>query len=680
MEKLFSAYRGDAPYVFVCYAHDDSTTVYPELAQLRDEGANIWYDEGISAGANWRAVIGESLLGADRVLFYISHRSLASDHCNREINLALDQGKEVVPIYLEDVELTPDLMVGLNRIQALHKHRDTDYYTHLFDALGLAAPATVLEEGASPATPRRRGLRRWQVAGGTFVLALALLGTWAYFDVVERRDSYSLAVLSFEDLNAKDETGVLARRFSETVLDHLARAAPNPNYGKPRLGYRADSFGFAMQNAKASEIGDALGVGYLIDGSLERSGDTYLVNTQVIRAADGTEIWSKAYDVDISDDVEGLLRAARNAAHIALSVVQMDLTELDIDHPVYSILVASNLGTNTEAARHFFAWYRQFRLLELGLGGDLGLRDRHLQRAIEADPEFAIAFAVLANLYLEAHWLGEMSYEDVSRGAHVNINRALELSPDDPQTLLQLAQIAYQIDLDYANAEAVLDALSKRQRDDTGYWAIEFGLARIALREGRIAEAQRRAATADAVSVGHEEQIRFLLSNSLMQNSLGQHEAALELTSRALDVAFDGRNNYLALWSRATTLNLLGRTDEARPFVEEALGKSNRPGKLVWNLVQIGDVDRAAEIAVRSGTTALGYLSLGDVDNCFERLRQAIDAREFITLEHFPRASWWDPVRDDPRFAEMIELLESKVTHTPRYLVDMENNADVQSP
>ena len=95
MERPFPAYKGDDPFVFVCYAHEDSDVVYPELTWLREQGVNLWYDEGISAGKNWRAAIGDSLLGASHVVFYISAHSLRSDHCNREINLALDEGKDV---------------------------------------------------------------------------------------------------------------------------------------------------------------------------------------------------------------------------------------------------------------------------------------------------------------------------------------------------------------------------------------------------------------------------------------------------------------------------------------------------------------------------------------------------------------------------------------------------------
>jgi len=44
MEELFQTYVGNEPYVFVCYAHEDSETVYPEMVWLREQGINIWYE------------------------------------------------------------------------------------------------------------------------------------------------------------------------------------------------------------------------------------------------------------------------------------------------------------------------------------------------------------------------------------------------------------------------------------------------------------------------------------------------------------------------------------------------------------------------------------------------------------------------------------------------------------
>jgi Flp pilus assembly protein TadD len=153
MEKPFPAYRGDQPYLFVCYAHADAAHVYPELKWLRQQQLNIWYDEGISGGKIWRAEIGNAIKGAHKVLFYISSASLKSDHCSRELNFALDQRKEIIPVYLEDVELTTDLQVGLSRVQALH--RDGRYKSHLLNALQPKATIEIADSLRTPEQPRR---------------------------------------------------------------------------------------------------------------------------------------------------------------------------------------------------------------------------------------------------------------------------------------------------------------------------------------------------------------------------------------------------------------------------------------------------------------------------------------------------------------------------------------------
>lgn len=141
MEKPFASYAGSDPYVFVCYAHVDQAVVYPEIARLHEAGVNIWYDEGISGGRVWRAEVGSAIERASRILFYISRASLKSDHCSREMNFALDVHKEIVPVYLEDVELTTDLRVGLSSIQALQRNNDPRYDEHLIAALK-AQPAS----------------------------------------------------------------------------------------------------------------------------------------------------------------------------------------------------------------------------------------------------------------------------------------------------------------------------------------------------------------------------------------------------------------------------------------------------------------------------------------------------------------------------------------------------------
>ena len=117
--KPFPAYTGDAPYVFVCYAHDDETAAYPDLAAVHGQGINLWYDEGISPGHKWSEDVADALRGSQVVLFLATRASVASNHCHDEINFALDHAVPVLTVYLEDTELTPSLRLRLSSHQGV---------------------------------------------------------------------------------------------------------------------------------------------------------------------------------------------------------------------------------------------------------------------------------------------------------------------------------------------------------------------------------------------------------------------------------------------------------------------------------------------------------------------------------------------------------------------------------
>ncbi len=113
LTRPFAAYNGPEKHVFVCYAHADAPIVYPEITTLHERGVNIWYDEGIELGQEWRAEIAGALEKASSVLFYQSKTSIQSKNCVREIGYALDRDVPVVRVDLEGSELPPGLRLGL---------------------------------------------------------------------------------------------------------------------------------------------------------------------------------------------------------------------------------------------------------------------------------------------------------------------------------------------------------------------------------------------------------------------------------------------------------------------------------------------------------------------------------------------------------------------------------------
>lgn len=205
MEKPFPAYTGDKPYIFVCYGHADDEIVYPEITWLKDHGLNIWYDEGISAGRVWRAEVGDAIRNASKILFYISKASLSSVHCNQEINYALDEQKDIIPVYLEDVLLTTDFQVGLSSVQALQRDQDQRYGDHLLDVLSNKKnPAVHLKARASVEKKHQLHYNRFLLAA----LAISIsVFSWWFLTPTESNDSAITVAIERFEADAGPETG-----------------------------------------------------------------------------------------------------------------------------------------------------------------------------------------------------------------------------------------------------------------------------------------------------------------------------------------------------------------------------------------------------------------------------------------------------------------------------------------
>ena len=113
-------YEGDKPYIFISYAHKDSERVCPIIKAMQQKGFRIWFDQGIEAGTEWPEFIAEHLEKAQNVIVFVSNAVMKSKNCAREVGFACDNGKEVLAVYIEQVQ-TPS--------------KSLDYYLHGLHAL-----------------------------------------------------------------------------------------------------------------------------------------------------------------------------------------------------------------------------------------------------------------------------------------------------------------------------------------------------------------------------------------------------------------------------------------------------------------------------------------------------------------------------------------------------------------
>lgn len=124
-EKPPPAYDGNEPFVYVCYAHDDARSVMNEIAWLTQKGVHIWYDEGIPAGSRWSDELAARIRRSSVFLYFISDRSVRSNHCINEVNFVSDLDKPAIAVYLEETALPDGLKLMLGATQTIRRYDTT---------------------------------------------------------------------------------------------------------------------------------------------------------------------------------------------------------------------------------------------------------------------------------------------------------------------------------------------------------------------------------------------------------------------------------------------------------------------------------------------------------------------------------------------------------------------------
>ena len=123
MRCTFKPYEGKEKYIFVSYSHKDGEAVAGMLDVLNEKGFRIWYDEGIEWGTEWPESIANHLDRSTVVMAFHSKTSVESRNCRQEITYALKCGKDILSVYLEEVELSKGMDMQLSSYQSTYPYQ-----------------------------------------------------------------------------------------------------------------------------------------------------------------------------------------------------------------------------------------------------------------------------------------------------------------------------------------------------------------------------------------------------------------------------------------------------------------------------------------------------------------------------------------------------------------------------
>jgi TolB-like protein/DNA-binding winged helix-turn-helix (wHTH) protein len=220
----------------------------------------------------------------------------------------------------------------------------------------------------------------------------------------------SIAVLPFVDMSEKKDQEYFGDGMAEEVIDLLVKIPQLKVIG------RTSSFQFKGQSQDLRAIGEKLGVAYLLEGSVRKSGDRLRVTAQLINSRDGTHLWSQTYDRD-------LINVLKTQDEIAIKVASALQTEVFIREHFVSRPALRNAEAYT-----FFLQGVHADMLQGRQGWEQGLSD--FQRALDLDPTFTEAAVRLAGLYQYGGQLGYVPKDVAFRKTQYFADSALKLDPN----------------------------------------------------------------------------------------------------------------------------------------------------------------------------------------------------------------------------------------------------------
>jgi TolB-like protein/DNA-binding winged helix-turn-helix (wHTH) protein/Tfp pilus assembly protein PilF len=266
---------------------------------------------------------------------------------------------------------------------------------------------------------RTGGLRRGRYASWIAVpvalvfaglAALKLAGVWPFESTSVERPDNSIAVLPLKDLSPQGDAGPLADGIAAELVNALSQAR------ELRVAGTTSAFSLRNDPRQPRELGRALGVRYLVEGTVSRSAERVRVSVRLVDAGQGFNVWSETYDRPFADILELQDDLARSIAG-ALQVL---------------LIRSPGVGLSQRRPQSLTA----YELYLLGLQSYFArtpqsLREAasYFQRAIDADPLFAAAFAGLADTYVAEYFYAGRPLDETRALATPLLDQALALDP-----------------------------------------------------------------------------------------------------------------------------------------------------------------------------------------------------------------------------------------------------------
>jgi serine/threonine protein kinase/Tfp pilus assembly protein PilF len=476
------------------------------------------------------------------------------------------------------------------------------------------------------------------------IVAIAIVGLflwhpWSRIEAPLKQTSKpSVAVLPFEDISPQKDQGHLCIGIVDSVISALS------NIKDLRVPARGSLSLYKKEERDYKEIGETLNVSFVLDGTLQKSGDTLRITPRLINIADESILWSDKYDKEIQD----------------IFSIQDDITQAIVDELKVNLLAEEKnkvykRGTENAEAYNLYS-LGKFHL-EKRTDEDFNKAYDYFNKAIELDPNYALAYVGLADTYI-VHPSWGSPPPDAKLKAEEAVAKALAIAENLAEAHTSLAWIKFYYHWDWEGAEKEFKrAIELKPNYATAHqWYAEF-----LNNMGRLDEAKQeieKALELSPLSLIINTMVGFIdFYGRRYDKAILQYKKTMEMAPDFL-----GLYDYL-FYAYLYSGKYKELLDEAEEWLEKGIINETRLNYLRMRCeLRMGRKEALSQYFeqiksdVNNYNKASMYFELGDIDQGFLFLEKAYEER-YAAMRFIKVNPAFDNMRSDPRYKEILRKM-----------------------
>ena len=672
-----------AEEVFISYGSADRKRIQDLVTRLRQAGITVWIDEaGIEGAAMWSQEIVSAINNCNILILAISTNSAQSKNVVRELALASEDDKTILPVFIEPTEIPESMkyqLAGIQRVEYFEGNEDESIggVLRALSRLGITTndsePSQAL--GQAPAAPTQTK-RKPPALAIAAVAVVALLA--AVFLLKPSRDQPTnepsapatkpeatakpldknrIVVLPFKNIGTAGENDHIV----EGIVDDLNIMLTNVD-GLKVIG-SASAKSYKDTEKTPAEIGQELNTGTLLQGSIQKARDQLKINVKLVDANTGELIWGKPFE---GNETERFALQSQIVKSVGENLDGVVIDEAKIENLKKSGTANPEAYDLLQQAKLELAKYsRESSQLAVAL----------FQKAIQTDPNYSDAYVGLANAYLHHVGTSNTYPMDSFPKAIEALNSALKINPNHAVALAKSSQFAMVFEWDVAEAKRLIEkakTISPLNSD------VILHDVEILMCAGDYEEAGKRIHGALKNDPNSPMLLMYLTGT---YQARGMIEKADEFALKTLAISPYAQ---YPIHLRSIALSNKKQFAKAEAVLKDAIAADdNNPvsvmslGVVYWNQ---GKKEQALELLagllnqahfsyIKSDVIIRFYAAMGDSENALKWVKRAIELKE-PGVFYLSWGSLTDNLIRDERFRKLYEdagivnLLPSKKTGT----------------